>query len=108
MEEDPPPVAPHGRPATGNQPDQEAGPSQVRLPGLKRKLVLTAEEEEPEGPETTPRKDKGPARNKTTPLNKCPKEVGDDGEEIGEEGDPEQGPPMREEPEQEAGPSGGA
>jgi hypothetical protein len=70
-------------------------------------MLVLIEEEEPEGPETTPQKDKGPARRKTTPLNKRPKEAGDDGEETGEKGDRRQGPPLEEEPEQEAGRSGG-
>jgi hypothetical protein len=98
MDEDRAPEAPQERLAKGKQPAEEVGPSQVRLPGLKRKLVLI-EEEEPEGLETTPWKDKRPARRKTTPLNKRPKEVGDDGEETGEEGDRRHGPLLEEEPE---------
>jgi hypothetical protein len=106
MEEDPTPETPRERRAKGKQPAEEAGPSRVQLPSLKRKLVLT-DEEEPEDPETTPRKDKGPARKKTTPLNKRPREATEEGEDTGEEGAQEQGPPVEGGPEQEAGPSGG-
>ena len=41
-----------------------------------------------------------------TPLNKRPKEAGEDEEETGDEGDREQGMPAGAEPVQEAGPSG--
>ncbi len=105
VNEDPAPEDPRERLRKGKQPEEEAGTSRVPLPGMKRKLVLI-EEEEPEGPENTPRKDKGPVRKKTTPLNKRPKEAGDDGEETGEEDNRRQETPLEEEPVQEEGPPG--
>jgi hypothetical protein len=107
MEEDSTPAAPQELTEEENRMDREGGPSQPRSQGRKRKLVLAVEgEEEPEGLDTTPEKKKGPARRKVTPLNKRPKEAGEDEEETGDEGDQEQGMPAGAEPVQEAGPSG--
>ncbi len=82
VNEDPAPEDPRERLRKGKQPEEEAGTSQVQLPGMKRKLVLI-EEEEPEGPETLLGRTKDPSGRRQPRSTSVPRRQGTTGRKQG-------------------------